>query len=233
MINSRSLSDLRPDVRTNVELLLKECEKQGLNILITQTLRDDEYQAYLYSLGRTRKGSIVTNSRVTTFHGAGLAIDFCENVKGREYADLSFFKNVAVIAKYIGFSWGGDWKEFQDRPHLQWDEHGKYTGSMIRAGKLPPTMPRYERKGDTVVAAIDISKIAKDITNDDSLVIMTKARKVLAANPNPPTWDTKGELKEAVALGITDGSRPNDLTTRGETAIMIKRAIKKYINKEE
>ena len=226
MINSRKLSDLRDDVRVNVELLLEECKRQGLNVLITQTLRDDEYQALLYSKGRTRSGTIVTNSKVTTFHGKGLAFDFCENVPGREYSDLSFFKNVAVIAKYIGFSWGGDWKSFQDRPHLQWDDHGKYTGSMVRKGILPPPMPRYERKGDTVSLATDISTFVKELSNDDSLIIMTKARKVLAADPNPPKWDTKGELKEAIALGITDGSRPNDLATRGETAIMIKRAIK-------
>jgi peptidoglycan L-alanyl-D-glutamate endopeptidase CwlK len=144
MLNSRSLDDLRPDVRVNVESLLKLCKKQELNVLITQTKRDNEYQAYLYAQGRTRSGSIITNSKTTTFHGAGLAIDFCQNIKGYEYADKCFFQNVATIAKHIGFSWGGDWKDFVDRPHLQWDCQGRYTASVLREGIPCPLMPEYK-----------------------------------------------------------------------------------------
>lgn len=70
-------------------------------------------------------------------------MDFCENIKGREYADARFFQNVAIIAKAMGFSWGGDWKSFPDFPHLQWDNRGKYTTAMLRAGKVCPQMPRY------------------------------------------------------------------------------------------
>ena len=91
MINSRSLDDLRPDVRANAEAWLRECRAQGLDVLVTQTLRDDEYQAKLYAQGRTKPGSIVTNSKVTTFHGKGLALDFCANRPGWEYAALQFF----------------------------------------------------------------------------------------------------------------------------------------------
>ncbi len=144
MINSRSLDDLRPDVRANVEILLAECRRQGLRVLITQTLRDDEYQATLYAQGRTKPGQIITNSRVTTFHGVGLAIDFCQNIKGQEYSDPAFFLAVATIAKHMGFSWGGDWKELVDRPHLQWDDHRTYNGTMVRAGRLPGIMPTYK-----------------------------------------------------------------------------------------
>ena len=158
MINSRSLDDLRPDVRANVEQLLDECARQGLRVLITQTLRDDEYQATLYAQGRTRPGQIITNSRVTTFHGKGLAFDFCQNVKGQEYADPAFFTNVATIAKHIGFSWGGDLKTFPDRPHLQWDEHGKISGAMLRTGRLPGPMPAYKKEGSKM-SLKDFSKL--------------------------------------------------------------------------
>lgn len=146
MVNSRDISDLRIDVRANVETLLDMCKAQGLNVLITSTLRDDAYQAYLYAQGRTRPGEIVTNSRTTTFHGKGLAFDVCKNVKGHEYDDPAFFQNVAIIAKAVGFSWGGDWKAFADRPHLQWDNGGKYTTAMLRAGKTCPRMPRYQKQ---------------------------------------------------------------------------------------
>ncbi|MBR3705045.1 MAG: M15 family metallopeptidase, partial [Oscillospiraceae bacterium] len=102
-----------------------------------------EYQEYLYAQGRTRPGSIVTNGKVPTFHAdtAGLAFDFCRNVRGHEYDDNAFFAKAAAIAKGLGFSWGGDWKSFPDMPHIQWDDHGAWTGAMILAGKLPPGMP--------------------------------------------------------------------------------------------
>lgn len=165
MLNSRSLDDLRSDVRANVETLLSLCRAQGLNVLITQTKRDNEYQAYLYAQGRTRPGSIITNSRTTTFHGAGLAVDFCENIRGHEYDDASFFRNVAIIAKAIGFSWGGDWKGFPDNPHLQWDNGGRYTTAMLRARAVCPQMPKYMepiKKEDTMRRFQSIEEIKKD-----------------------------------------------------------------------
>ena len=42
----------------------------------------------------------------------------------------------------------------------------------------------------------------------------------------PADW-AKDEFKEAVELGITDGNRPEDLSTRQEVAIMVKRAVSK------
>lgn len=150
MLNSRDVNLLRSDVAANCRIWMKRCKAAGLNVLVTSTVRDAEYQEYLYSQGRTRPGSIVTNGKRPTFHWdkAGLAFDFCKNVKGHEYDDASFFRKAAAIAKEIGFSWGGDWRSFKDTPHIQWDEHGKYTNSMILSAKMPPTMPLYEEGED-------------------------------------------------------------------------------------
>ena len=143
MLNSRDISLLRSDVAANCRIWLDRCKAAGLNVLITNTVRDKEYQEYLYAQGRTRPGSIVTNGRKPTFHSdkAGLAFDFCKNVRGHEYDDAAFFKKAAAIAKEMGFSWGGDWKSFPDSPHIQWDEGGKWKSSMILAGLLPGEMP--------------------------------------------------------------------------------------------
>ena len=150
MLNSRDISLLRPDVEANCRKWLERCKAAGLNVLITNTVRDREYQEYLYAQGRTRPGSIVTNGRTPTFHAdtAGLAFDFCKNVKGHEYDDTEFFKKAAMIAKEMGFSWGGDWKSFPDMPHIQWDNQGAWTSSMILAGKLPPEMPLLGKNGE-------------------------------------------------------------------------------------
>ena len=150
MLDSRDISLLRPDVAANCRIWLDRCRAAGLNVLVTNTVRDKEYQEYLYAQGRTRPGNIVTNGRTPTFHSdkAGLAWDFCKNVRGQEYNDPDFFRRAAGIAKEMGFSWGGDWRSFPDSPHIQWDNHGHWTSSMIRAGKLPPDMPQYQKEDD-------------------------------------------------------------------------------------
>lgn len=148
MLNSRDVSLLRADVAANCRIWLERCKAAGLNVLITNTVRDKEYQEYLYAQGRTRPGSIVTNGRTPTFHSdkAGLAFDFCKNVRGQEYSDTAFFRKAGDIAKEMGFSWGGDWKSFPDSPHIQWDNHGEWTSGMILVGKLPPEMPEWAEK---------------------------------------------------------------------------------------
>lgn len=202
MINSRDLRLLRDDVRVNAEKLLAMCKEQGLNVLITQTLRDDEYQATLYAQGRTKPGVIVTNTPYTTFHGRGLAFDFCKNVKGHEYDDAAFFMNVAIIAKAMGFTWGGDWKSFPDKPHLQWDDGGKISGTALRSGISPRKMEEY-------------------MTYNDFKKYMEQYRAEQGKKPvsawAKEIWDRLTKAK------VTDGSRPGDLITREEVAVMMDR----------
>ena len=153
MLNSRDISLLRSDVAANCRIFVALCKNAGYPVLVTNTVRDAEYQEYLYAQGRTRPGNIVTNGKRPTFHSdkAGLAFDICKNVKGQEYSDAAFWRGVSAIGKKMGFTWGGDWRSFPDKPHFQWDAHGKYTSSMILAGKVPPTMPLYEKEDEDVV----------------------------------------------------------------------------------
>ena len=148
MLNSRDISLLRQDVAANCRVWLERCRAAGLKVLITNTVRDREYQEFLYARGRTRPGTIVTNGRIPTFHSdaAGLAWDFCQNIQGQEYSDPAFFRTAAELAKEMGFSWGGDWRSFPDSPHIQWDAGKTWTSTMILAGKLPPPMPLFAER---------------------------------------------------------------------------------------
>lgn len=152
MLSSRDISLLRPDVAANCRLWLERCSAAGLKVLVTSTVRDSEYQAWLYEQGRSRPGTIVTNSPTPTFHSdkAGLAFDFCKNVKGQEYSDPEFFRSAAALAKEMGFSWGGDWKSFPDLPHIQWDQGGLWTSAKILKGSYPEPMPLYSEKEETM-----------------------------------------------------------------------------------
>ena len=201
MFHSSDLQYLRADVRVNCETFLVLCKEAGLNVKVTETVRDDEYQRYLVANGYAAK-----TATVPTFHSikAGLAFDICKNVKGHEYDDASFFTRCGQIGKQVGFSWGGDWKSFQDRPHFQWDAHGKYTGSMIRAGKLPPEMEEY----------MDQATFNKMM---DAYLAQLRTKPVSA-------W-AKADWDKAKADKITDGTAPQGLVTRQEVVTMIERAI--------
>lgn len=52
-----------------------------------------------------------------------------------------------------------------------------------------------------------------------------------ATLPLPTSWDAAGELREAVELGITDGSNPMLPTPKYQAAIMDKRAYKKAVRR--
>lgn len=141
MLNSRDISLLRDDVEANCRIFLERCEQAGWPVLVTGTVRDEEYQLYCYNNG-------TSNAKVPSFHAqhAGLAFDVCKNVKGQEYSDNNFWNAISVIGKEMGFTWGGDWTSIVDKPHFQWDDHGAYTSSDIVAGRYPPEMPLWEEE---------------------------------------------------------------------------------------
>ena len=201
MFHSSSLQYLREDVRVNCETFLALCKEVGLNVKLTETVRDDEYQRYLAA-----NGYAAQTATVPTFHSvkAGLAFDICKNVKGHEYDDAAFFARCGQIGKQVGFSWGGDWKSFPDRPHFQWDEHGKHTGAMIRAGRYPPEMEEY-------MTQADFNKMM------DAYLAQQRTKPV--SSWAAQTW------ADAQKSGITDGTAPQGLITRQEVVTMIERAV--------
>lgn len=201
MFHSDELKYLRADVRVNCEKFLALCKEAGLKVKVTQTVRDDAYQKYLVS-----KGYASEKATRPTFHSvkAGLAFDICKNVRGHEYDDATFFALCGQIGKQVGFSWGGDWRKFPDRPHFQWDNHLKWTGSMILAGKYPPEMEEY-------------------MTQDDFNKMMDTYLAQKRAEKNPSTW-AKDTWELAKKQGITDGSGPHGLCTREEVVALIERS---------
>ena len=122
---SRDLTLLHPKLQAILQKVKAECEAQGLYVLFTDGLRTKAEQDALYAQGRTAAGTIVTNVRYPdSLHNWGVAVDFCRNVKGREYDDSdNFFYRVAYVAKRYGLDWGGDWTKFKDKPHLQMGEY--------------------------------------------------------------------------------------------------------------
>ena len=126
MINSRDLKELHPKVRAMTELFIKECDKQGIDLLVTSTYRDHESQNELYAQGRTKPGKIVTNAKGgESFHNFRVAIDVVPVVNGKAVWTTTgpsgaLWKKLAQIGKACGFEWAGEWKTFKEMAHFQY-----------------------------------------------------------------------------------------------------------------
>lgn len=124
---SRSLDDLKPEVKALAERWLAECKDQGLDVLVTSTLRTFAEQDALYAQGRTAPGRIVTNARGgQSFHNFGVALDFVPMRNGKPvwgYSsadDSALWSKIAGIAEGLGFSWSGRWTgKLKEQAHIQ------------------------------------------------------------------------------------------------------------------
>lgn len=137
MINSRKIEDLHTKLQELCKKHIEACRKRGVEIQVTNTLRDAEYQAYLYSLGRTKPGSIVTNMQQIGPHGFGLAYDIVPILNGKAVWGNNYLWAVAgEEGKNLGLTWGGDWKSIVDKPHFEYT--CGLTAAQLRAGQRPP-----------------------------------------------------------------------------------------------
>ena len=213
MYNSRNIDDLRSDVAANCRVWLELCRAAGLQVLITGTVRDEEYQQQCYRNGTSK-------SPRPAFHaqGVGLAFDFCRNIKGHEYDDLEFFRRAGELGEKIGFEWGGRWTSFPDRPHLQWSgPNQELTSKDIWAGKRPPAMPLYQKE--------DV------MTQEQFNVMFQEAVKKYQTPPvpdnTPAEWEREG-VEWAMRPGLLKGDDIGNLMlhspiTRAQFCVMLKR----------
>jgi peptidoglycan L-alanyl-D-glutamate endopeptidase CwlK len=221
---SRDKTLLHPELLQIVREFEIRCKAAGLNVLVTETYRTKAEQDALYAKGRTMPGNIVTNCRYPNSpHCWGVAFDFCRNVRGREYDDSDgFFKKCGEIGKSLGLFWGGDFKSFVDKPHLELAKYlpNNSVKTLIRYYGTPDNWA----KNWVEVSNTPTAKSEEDetMTYEKFKNYMDKYMAELADEP-VPDW-AKAELQAAVDLGITDGTRPMQLIPRYQAAIMAKRA---------
>ena len=110
--------------------LIKLAELKGIRLITTSGLRTFAEQDVLYAKGRTSPGNIVTNARAgESWHNYGVAFDVAfDNGSGvptwEEYDmndnGIDDWDEIGEIGVSIGLEWGGNWKQFLDRPHFQY-----------------------------------------------------------------------------------------------------------------
>lgn len=123
---------LNPEFREKLEEFERRLETSGIRVKLTCGYRSIEEQNRLYARGRTLPGTVVTNAQGGySWHNFGLAADYAFVVGGRITWEGPW-RIFGRIARECGLEWGGDWKTFPDRPHVQWRK-GRTLARMRRA----------------------------------------------------------------------------------------------------
>lgn len=126
MINSRAIEDLQPQVAEQARALLDATESEGIDLIITSTLRDFEAQAALYAQGRTSPGKRVTNADAgDSAHNYGLAFDVVPMRNGKPVwgttadIDRDLWERIGELGESVGLEWAGRWRTFKEYAHFQ------------------------------------------------------------------------------------------------------------------
>lgn len=130
----RGLDVIYPPFAEKIRTILAELQHYankhmpGYTWMVTETLRTPERQAWLYAQGRTRPGPRVTNAKVSN-HQSGLAADFAPVKDGKLNYGIADgdWAYLGHLARKHGLTWGGDWKRFVDKPHVEWPTKDKAT----------------------------------------------------------------------------------------------------------
>ncbi len=131
---------LHPTVRELCKTLQEELDERSHPGRLFEGFRSLDRQAELYAQGRTRPGHIVTHTRPgRSIHNYGLAIDMVLFINGKWswQENGGLWEEMGTIGSSIGFTWGGTWSSFPDRPHFQW--MGGLTINDLQNGKFPET----------------------------------------------------------------------------------------------
>lgn len=212
---SRDIELLQPEMRARCLEFIEACRKSGLIVGISQTWRSKAEQDELYSQGRTKPGSIVTNCRYPySPHNWGVAFDIYRNDGQGAYNDGDgWFKRCGQVGKKLGLFWGGDFRSFVDKPHFE----------------LPDYLPSNSCR--TLISKYGTPEKFRSTWKEEDTVTQDQFNKMmdtyLAEKAKQPAsaW-ARDELAEAKKKGITDGTSPRAFATREEVAAMVLRATK-------
>ena len=96
-----------PIVVERAQQLIELAQTEGIEILVTSTLRTFEEQAELFAIGRTKPGNKVTNAKAgESWHNFSLAFDVVPLVNGKAVWNSPFWNRIGELGKQTGLVWG-------------------------------------------------------------------------------------------------------------------------------
>jgi peptidoglycan L-alanyl-D-glutamate endopeptidase CwlK len=121
------LEGVHPALVEKVKRILHAMAELGHPMVVTNGVRTQAEQDALYAQGRTKPGAIVTYAKVSNHQpkadGFGRAVDCAFLIDGKPaWPEKAPWRLYGEMAKALGLVWGGDWKRFTDRPHVEMPE---------------------------------------------------------------------------------------------------------------
>lgn len=106
---------LHPAFRNKVVMMLYECKKQGIELMVVETYRTHERQNKLRKRGRTGL------SGGSSKHQHYLAVDVVPIVKKKAiWHNYKLWKKIGKIGENQGLTWGGKWPRLKDYGHFEY-----------------------------------------------------------------------------------------------------------------
>ena len=112
-----------------IKIFKKAIRNSPIDFGIASGKRTTAEQQALYALGRTKPGKIVTyldGVNKKSYHQSGKAVDVYAYVNGKADWSSKYYEPIARHIQQVAkekfntdLTWGGDWKNFIDRPHFQ------------------------------------------------------------------------------------------------------------------
>lgn len=131
----KQLLSLDPQFRKKIRIFLSKARKEGIDLRLVEGHRSCERQNKLYAQGRTAPGQIVTKAKCgQSPHNYKKAGDVYEFKNGKVLFENPNWDRIGELAVESGLEWGGNWKSFKDRPHVQ-DLGGQSVSSLYREFK--------------------------------------------------------------------------------------------------
>jgi len=115
MVNELGL--LEPGFRQRVEAFLAELMRRRIYVVVIETLRSPERQAYLFATGKTR-----TPDRSRHLYGLAIDIVPCAEYNGKVTKvawDSPRWREIGELGEQHGLVWGGRWTTFPDLVHFE------------------------------------------------------------------------------------------------------------------
>lgn len=110
----RDLDALVHPFRVRLEAVLERLERQGYAPRVWETIRTAERGDWLKARGKSKNGRL-------SMHSYGAAADvICRAHRWDCHAHgCDFFEALGRAVHREGLYWGGDWRTFRDKPHVQ------------------------------------------------------------------------------------------------------------------
>lgn len=139
----KDINRLAEPAKTACKLFMSEATKRNIPIFITETLRTAERQKYLFNKGVSQLDGYKKKGN----HQSGMAWDIaCQ--KPNQLYDNNILARAGALAKELGITWGGDWKDFVDKPHFEVTKNWKKPD-------LGPKIEKVKVKVNGVVKTVD------------------------------------------------------------------------------